>query len=136
MGVEKETNLPLDDAEDQQADDGEHRQGGNPFGFLEPHGSDGHGVLAPTKTRFHGRLLVLIGLKNLCIRPLFRAYRRGEDGPPLVFLWVTQDLDLDHHAIARLGWGWGRLRWMPSPGAARAAGSGHRGARRVRIPLF
>src|SRR5215475_9273628 len=125
MRVEIEANLPLDDAVDQQTDDGEHRQGGNPFRFLEPHGGDRRGVLNPTKTRFHGRILVLIGLKNLCIRPPLRAYRRGEDGPPIIFLWVTQALDLDHHAIARLGRGWVRLRGPSSTGAACTAGLCH-----------
>jgi len=100
MGVEREAHLPLDDAVDQQADDGEHRQGGNAFGFLEPHGGNGRGILDPTKTRFHGGILVLIGLENLCIRTSLRAYRRGEDGPSIVFLWVPQSFDFDHHAIA------------------------------------
>src|SRR5687768_5867563 len=121
MGVSVEANLPLDDAVDQQADDGEPRQGGHPFELLDPHGGNRRGVRDPTKARLHGGILVLIGLKNFCIRTLLRAHRCGEYGPPIVFLWVTEDLDLDHQAIARLGRGWIRLRWTSSTGAARAA---------------
>ncbi len=103
MGEEVEADLPLDEAVDQQADDGEPRQGGNPFWFLQPYRGDGRGVLDPTKSRFHGGILVLIGLENLGIRPYLRGHRRREYGPPIVLLWVTQDLDLDHHAIAPYG---------------------------------
>ena len=68
MRTQRQTDLPLDDAVDQQPNDREHRQGGNAFRFLQPHGSNGRGVLDPTKTGFYGRILVLIGLENLGIR--------------------------------------------------------------------
>src|SRR5262245_55516174 len=106
MHAQVQADLPLDDTVDQQANNREHRQGSNPFGLLEPHRSDRRRVLDPPKTRFHGGSLVLIGLENLGIRALLRRHRRGEYCPPIVFFWVTQHLDLNHHAIARLGrWG-------------------------------
>jgi len=98
--MERKAHLPLNNTVDEQADDGEHRQGGDPFGLLQPHGSDGRGVLDPPKTRFHGGSLVLLGLENLGVRPLLRTHRRGEYSPALVFLRITQNLDLHHHAIA------------------------------------
>ena len=105
MRAQIQTNLPLDEAVDQQADDGKHRQGGHPFRFLQPHGSDGRGVLDPTKTGFYGRSLVLIGLENLGICASLMGHRRGEDCPPIVLLGVDSGLDLDNDAIARLGRG-------------------------------
>src|SRR5215475_3664877 len=67
MGAQVQTNLSLDNAIDQQADNGEHRQGRNPFGFLEPHGRDRRRVLDPTKTRLYSGILLLIGFENLCV---------------------------------------------------------------------
>src|SRR5215471_1705349 len=61
MDAQVHTHLSLDNAIDQQADHSEHRQGRNPFGFLEPHGSDRRRVLDPTKTRHYCSILLLIG---------------------------------------------------------------------------
>src|SRR5215475_804876 len=77
MGMEIQAHLPLNDTGDQQADDGEHRQGGDPFGFLEPHGSDGRGVLDPPKPRFDRGRLVLVSLKTR-LGKLLRRERGAE----------------------------------------------------------
>jgi len=42
--------------------DGAHRQGGDPFGLLEPHGRDGRGGLDPPKPRVDRGRVVLISL--------------------------------------------------------------------------
>src|SRR5262245_55436326 len=63
--AEIQTDLALHDAVDQQADDREHRQGGNPFRFLQPYRADRRRVLDPAKPQFHGRVLFLVGLENL-----------------------------------------------------------------------
>jgi hypothetical protein len=57
MRAQVQTHLPLNDAVNQQADDGQHRQGGNAFRFLKPHGGHGCGVLDPTNA--------LIGFQGL-----------------------------------------------------------------------
>jgi hypothetical protein len=95
MGKQVKADLPLDDTVDPQADNGAHRQGGNPCGFLEPHGRDGRGVLDPTKPRFYSGMLGVIGLENLWLRPRLRGHRCGAYRPPLVFLWIPQPLDLN-----------------------------------------
>src|SRR5262245_51921092 len=96
-------------------------QGGNPFGLLQPHGSDGRGVLEPTNPRFHSGLWVLRGRKNLGIRPLLRAPWGGEYRPPRVVLWVTPHRGFNHHALARLGRRSGGLRGPSSTGTTCAA---------------
>src|SRR5215831_19118132 len=115
---------PRDDTVDQQAHNREPRQGSNPFGLLEPHRRDGRRGLAPPQTRVPGGSWGLIGLENRGIRAGLRRSCRGAYRPPMVFLWVTQPLDLAHHARARLGRGVGALRWPSSTGAARGAGGG------------
>src|SRR4029434_3515456 len=41
MVAEMEADLPLDHGIHEPPHDGEHRQGGNPFGVLQPHRTDG-----------------------------------------------------------------------------------------------
>src|SRR5262245_47467299 len=53
LDAQVETNLPLDEAVDQQPNDREHRQGGNPFGFLQPYGGNRRRILDPAKAQFH-----------------------------------------------------------------------------------
>jgi hypothetical protein len=54
MSVEIDTDLPLDHRIHQQAHDGQHRQGRNPCGFLQPHRTDSGGMLR----RFPEKLLL------------------------------------------------------------------------------
>ena len=61
MRAQVQTDLPLDDCIHQQADDREHRQGGNALGFLQPHRANRCRVLDPAKARFHRGILILIG---------------------------------------------------------------------------
>jgi len=121
MGAQVQTNLSLDNAIDQQADHGEHRQGRNPFGFLEPHGSDSRRVLDPTKTRLYCGILLLIGFENLCVRTPLSTYRGGQHCPPIVDLSIGQGVHLYHEAIARLGRRRVGLRRTTPTGTARAA---------------
>ena len=69
---------PLDHGIHQSADHREHRQGGTPFGFLQPYRAKRCGVLAPAQAGFPRRVLRLIGLEPLRIRP----DRRAHDGQP------------------------------------------------------
>src|SRR5215510_13324261 len=122
MRVEREAHLPLEDTVDQQAQHRQPRSRRDPCGLLQPHGSDGSRILEPAKTRFHGGILVLIGLENLPIRTALLAYRRSQDRPPIVLFRIGQGLNLNRQAIARLERRWGPLRWPASTGPARAAG--------------
>src|SRR5262245_38467588 len=118
MGAQVEADLPLDNAVDQQADDGEHCQSRNPFGFLEPHGSDGRRVLDPTKTRFYSGILVLIGVENVRIATYLSAHGRGQYHPAIVLLRVGECLHVHHQAIARLKRWWVHLGWASPPRVA------------------
>ena len=99
MRLEVQTDLALDDAVHQQAYDGEHGQGRDPFGLFEPHGADGRRILDPAKARFHRGVLLLIGLEHLGIRTGVHAYRRRQHRPAIVLLQVEQTLHLYHKAI-------------------------------------
>ena len=102
MRTQVQTDLSLDHPVDQQAQHRPHRSRRNPFGLLQPHGSDRRGVLDPTKTRFSCRVLLLISLENLGIAAYLSAYGRGPYGPPIVLLGIGQGGNLHHQAIARL----------------------------------
>jgi hypothetical protein len=122
MRAEVQTDLALDHVVDQQAQHGQHGQGRNAFGFLQPHGPDRGGVLHPAKARFYRGILVVIGLKNVGIRTGFRVDRGGQHRPPSVLFRIGEGLDLYREPIARLHSGRVRLRWPSPPSAARAAG--------------
>jgi hypothetical protein len=115
MRLEVQTDLALDDAVHEQAYDGEHRQGRNPFGFLAPYRADRRGMLDPAKARFYSGVLPLIGLENLGIGTDRSADRRGQYRPSIILFSVVQGLDLDHKAITGLCRGWSRLGWPPTP---------------------
>src|SRR5262249_39913903 len=68
MVVERQSDLPLDHGIHQQPHHSEYGQGRNPFGFLQPHRTNGGGILDPTKARFHWDMLFLSGLEHLGIR--------------------------------------------------------------------
>ena len=53
MGVERQSDLPLDHGIPEHPHHREHGQGRDPCGFLQPHRTDGGGMLDPTKARFH-----------------------------------------------------------------------------------
>jgi hypothetical protein len=59
-----ETALPLDKALHEEADHGQHGQGGNPCGLLHPDRRDGCRIFAPPAPRFDRTLLLLVGLQN------------------------------------------------------------------------
>jgi hypothetical protein len=125
MREAEQTDLSLDDTVDQQAQHCQHGSGRDPFGLLPPHGGNRRRVLDPAKARFHGRLLLLIGLENLGIRTDLSAHRRGEHRPPISFFGLVQGLDLHGAARARLCRGRGGLRRTSPARPTRAAGVGH-----------
>src|SRR5215471_9955539 len=125
MGPEGETDLALDHAGDQQAEHGQPGSRRQPCGLLQPYGGDRRGMLAPPQTRFHGGILVLIGLKNLSIRAVLRADRSGQHRPPLVLFSLGQGLNLDHQTLACRERRGGSLCGASPAAAARAAGVCH-----------
>src|SRR4029450_12040654 len=118
MVAEREANLPLDHGIHEQPHHREHRQGGNPFGFLQPHRTDGRRVFDPAKAWFHGDMLLLIRLEYLDIRPHRRPQRRGQDRPPLRLVGGNHGLWGHDEPIADGDRGWLRL---PRTAATRAA---------------
>jgi hypothetical protein len=86
LRAQGQTDLSLDAAGDQPADDGAPRPGRPPCGFLEPPGGDGRGGLAPTTTRVPRGLVVLRGVEHVGIAPPLRAPRRGPPPPALGLL--------------------------------------------------
>src|SRR5262249_38913916 len=99
--------------------------GGNPFGFLQPHGSNRRRILDPTKTRLHSRVLLLIGLENLGICAHLRAHGGGEHRPAIVLLRVGQSLYLHDYAVASLCCWRVCCRGTSPTGAARTPGIRH-----------
>jgi hypothetical protein len=93
LGAQRETDLALDEAGDEQPDDREHRPGRKPFGLLQPPGGHRRGILEPAHPRFHRRVLLLLGVEHLRICTGLRADGRGEHGPPSVLLRVWQRFD-------------------------------------------
>jgi hypothetical protein len=63
MIAEIEAHLPLEHGLHEQPPHCEPCQGGNPFGFLSPHRTDGRRVFAPAKAWCYGDMLLLIGLE-------------------------------------------------------------------------
>jgi hypothetical protein len=55
LDAQRETDLALDDAVDEQPDDREHRQGGNPFRLLEPHRLIAAGFLGAIQQVYRNR---------------------------------------------------------------------------------
>jgi hypothetical protein len=115
MRAQGEAALPLDHAIHQQAHEREHRQGRNPFGLLEPYGADRRRILDPPKARFHGGVLLLIGLENRTLPPALGAYGRGQDDPAVFLFRHGLDRDLNAEVIAE-----GHKRWV---GLRRASSS-------------
>ena len=135
MGAQGEADRPLEQAVDQHADDGEHRQRRHPFGFLEPPGSDGRGGLAPTQTRCSRGIVGLRGVEHVRIAPSLSAHGRGQDHPALVLLQLGACLHVHPQARARRKRGRGHLGWTSPPRASRTAGGGDdTSASRVRPP--
>src|SRR5712691_12358084 len=62
--AERQADLPLDHGIHEQPHDSEHGQGRNPFGFLQPHRTDGGGILDPAKAWLHSGILLLIRLED------------------------------------------------------------------------
>src|SRR5919108_727645 len=94
-GEEVESDLPLDHAVDEPPHDGEPRQGRDPFGLLQPYGTNGRRMLAPTTTGFHGRVVLLIRVKKLRVRTRLRTHGRGQDRPSVVLRRTAQHRALD-----------------------------------------
>jgi hypothetical protein len=122
MRAAGQTDLSLDHVVDQQAQHGQHGQGRNAFGLLQPHGTDRGGVLHPAQARFSRGILIVIGLKNVGIRTDLRVDRCGQHRPPRVLFRIGEGLDLSLEPIARRRRGRVRLRWPSPPSTARAAG--------------
>jgi len=124
MGASIKADLALDDAGDPHTDDGEHRQSGNPCGFLEPPRGDGRWGLDPTKPRFHRGILVLIGLEKVGIATYLSAPGRGQHRPPLVLLRVGACRHCHPQARARRTRWRVHLGWPSAPRASQTAGGG------------
>src|SRR5262249_28620318 len=94
--------------------------GRDAFGLLQPYGGNRRRILAPAEARFHGSVLLLIGLEPPRIRTGLRADGRRQHRPAIVFLRVGQLYHVHHEAIARRQWQGGRLC---GAAPARAAGA-------------
>jgi len=92
MIVEIPSDLPLEHGIPEQPYHREHGEGRKPFGFLQPHRTDGSGMLAPTTAWFHRAMLCLIRLEQLGIRTPFWRHRGREDGPPVRILGWDEGL--------------------------------------------
>jgi hypothetical protein len=121
MHAQGQTDLSLDHAVDEQPQYRQHREGRDPCGLLQPHGSARRGILEPAKAGFYSGLVGLIGPKNVGSRTARRGARGGQHRPPIVLFSIGQSLDFDLKAIARLPRRGLPLRRTSSTGAARAA---------------
>ena len=92
MVAEIQADLPLDHGIHEQPHHREHGQGRDPFGFLQPHRTDGGGIFDPTKARFHRDMLFLIRLEHLGICTHRWLQRGRQDGPPVCVLGRDQGL--------------------------------------------
>src|SRR5262245_16716146 len=97
-----QADLPLDHRIHQQPYHREHRQGRNPFGFLQPHRTDGRGMLDPAKPWFYRDMLFLIRLEHLSIGTLLWPYCGSQDGPSVRILRRNHDLWAHAEAISGL----------------------------------
>jgi hypothetical protein len=111
LRVEVEAYLPLDQRIDEQSHHREHRECGNPLRFLEPYRRDGRQILDPSKARFHGTMLVMIGTQNLGIGTHRTPNRGRQHGLALLCLRPLPCLRLYDHPVALL-----HLRGALSPG--------------------
>ena len=115
MVAEIQADLPLDHRIHAQPHHSQHGPGRNPFGVLQPHGTDGGGSLDPATTRFHRDMVFLIRLEPLDIRPLLSPQGGGQDGPPLRVFRGAQGLWAHDQAIADLHLGDLGLRRPAAP---------------------
>jgi hypothetical protein len=121
MRPQVQTDLALDHAVAQHAQYRQQCSRRDPFGLLQPYGSNRRWGLDPATAGFHRRGLLLIGLENLGVRTHRSTHRGGQPRPPIVLLSLGQSLDLDHEALARLGRRRVGLGRTSPTGAARAA---------------
>ena len=110
MIAEIQSDLPLDHGIHKQPHHREHGQCRNPFRFLQPHRTDGGGILDPAKAWFHRDVLFLVRLEHLGIRTLLGPQGGRQDSPSVRVLSGAQGLWAHAEAIADLNLGSLRLR--------------------------
>jgi hypothetical protein len=80
--AERAAHLPLPHGSHAPPHHREPRQGGHPFGLLQPPRPEGCRVVAPAHAWCDGAMLPLIGLEYRDLRTPLRPQRRGQDRPP------------------------------------------------------